>query len=1261
MNPIKVFSDKLNALLDSWMDRMGLSIRTKLIVIFLIVKIVPLVVLLLIAWSQFAVLGKDIGLRTSHLTEEMTTTITTGGEMAVDDTTNALIANAVEQIERITTDTAHAVADFLYERDNDIRFLATLEPTEENYRGFAETRTGRLTKQGVWDLSKDGMIWECKNAPQHEGRGDVSTNEENNDEVNGTGFNYRPADTYTFVDVPYYDEISFIGPDLVEQFKVVPEDSAKKHFPMDEEPRDISDKANTYVGAEGYGGVIENLEPGEIYVSDVIGAYVPSHFIGMYTPKQIIISAINAEVAALVAMEPQTDEISALADILAGLAGEGIRSIETAGSALGPGDCITGSALGPGDCEMLMDGTIHETLLMIDNAAKDVSSPELRERIVALKNKVSGLKFDPAEEAFAGEENPLGIHFEGIVRWVTPVERDGEVIGYVSFALNHDHIMEFTDHITPLAERYKELSSAFEGNYAFIWDYQCRNIAHPRHHSVVGYDPETGAPQIPWLETSIYEGLLKGIGGEGLPDLKDRWCNVINDPEPPDPDHPGIGRLLPGVDVFDGQSRTKRPAPELTAAGLVGLDGRYLNNAPQCTGWMDLTQEGGSGSFYILWSGLYKLTTAAAIPYYTGQYAPSEANGFSKRGFAMVTVGAGLEDFQRPAESTAEAIAQVVADANESIMASAAEAQQMITDSMGATTFQLSATTAIIVFVVILIAIWMASFIAGNINVLVRGLTRFRMGDRRFRFLTARTDEFGDLADIFDDMAGSIETSVASPLSITDMDLNIVYMNDMGLEASGNANVNVVGKSYKNFSVYPFATEYCPISAFEQGRDAEVYFNERNGRYYKGSAKYLFGREGEKIGYIIASTDMTDASLNRLTLEHAVEEAQRANEHKNEFLARMSHEIRTPMNAIIGVTNIVEKKLGSIKGPVPGLSDIKGNISQIENSSQHLLGLLNDILDLSKIEAGKIVIAHENVNISKLADAVKGIILPRCSDNAIDFEMEIDESLSDTLYVTDPLRLRQVLINLLGNAVKFTPEHGHIRFQINKASDNGETARLLFLVEDDGIGIDKEYLLHIFEAFEQGDGSITRKYGGTGLGLPISRSMVQMLGGDIEVRSETGKGSCFTFELELKAAGAAARDTEPEKREASDFSGKRILIVDDVDINRMIVASLLGDTGITSLEAGDGSEAVDIFKESDEGSINIILMDVMMPVLDGLEATAAIRALPRADAKSVPIIALTANAFKEDVDKTLASGMDAHLAKPIDPDTLIEMIKSFLI
>jgi CheY-like chemotaxis protein len=365
----------------------------------------------------------------------------------------------------------------------------------------------------------------------------------------------------------------------------------------------------------------------------------------------------------------------------------------------------------------------------------------------------------------------------------------------------------------------------------------------------------------------------------------------------------------------------------------------------------------------------------------------------------------------------------------------------------------------------------------------------------------------------------------------------------------------------------------------------------------------------------------------------------------------MSHEIRTPMNAIIGMTGIVKKKIAS---PEADPVEILANIGQIETSSQHLLGLLNDILDISKIEAGKIEITYEAADLLKLTGTVNTIIQPRCEEKSIWFHI-VSNIDGQHFYETDTLRLRQVLINLLGNAVKFTPEKGRIDFETNLKERKDGKALIEFVIRDTGIGIEESALDSLFKPFEQANNQISKKFGGTGLGLAISRSIVQLFGGDITVKSAPGKGTEFSFSLWLNET-AAEEAPELAIEDPTDlFKGKRALLVDDVEINRIIAASMLEITGIEIDEADDGFAAIKKFKESPENSYDIIYMDVQMPSLNGYDATRAIRTLNRPDAKEVPIVALTANAFKDDIERALESGMNAHLAKPMEMDKVMEV------
>jgi signal transduction histidine kinase/CheY-like chemotaxis protein/HAMP domain-containing protein len=889
---------------------------------------------------------------------------------------------------------------------------------------------------------------------------------------------------------------------------------------MDRTRKNISSRLNTYVKAETYFDELKNLKPGEIYVSDVIGAYVRSHLIGMYTP-------------------------------------------ENAGT--------------------------------------------------------RGLEFKPEEEAFAGKENPNGRRFKGIIRWAAPVLRGGRIAGYVTLALDHDHIMEFVDRVTPMAERYVEMPSAYDGNYAFIWDYQCRNICHPRHHSIVGFNPETGEPETPWLEDRIYNDWQ----ASGLP----------------------YTEFIKGVPAFQAQSRSRKPAPELTAAGLVGLDGRYLNNAPQCIGWFDLTREGGSGSFLILWSGIWKPNTAAAIPYYTGNY------GKTKRGFGFVAIGAGLEDFQRPALETKAVLDTVIGNANQVLENVAGDTRKAISNNLLRTNISLGISAGLMITLVVLIAIWMASAFTNSIMNLNKGISRFRAGERQFRFHAPVKDELGALADSFDEMADSLVAADRDLLVIISIDQKVIYVNNRALDSINKPLDEVIGRPYGEISFYPVDPKYNPVTALWEDREPEILYLPDKDQYVRGKATYLKDKNGENIGYIITTSDVTEMVTQQKELERAVAEANNANAHKGEFLARMSHEIRTPMNAIIGMTNIVKKQLGENSDD---RDTVMNNIGQIEASSQHLLGLLNDILDISKIEAGKIELSSEPVDLCKLANTVTTIIKPRCEEKNITFDTHFD--LPPRInHLCDPLRLRQVLINLLGNAVKFTPEMGTVSFSIILKKRNNGISWIDFSVKDTGIGIPEAALEKLFKPFEQGNKAITQKYGGTGLGLVISKSIVQLFGGDIEVKSKAGQGSEFCFELTLAEAAADEEEEVAAEDVAGKLKGRRALLADDVAINRMIAISLLEETGLEVDEAEDGVQAVDVFKKSAQDYYDIIYMDIQMPNMDGYETTAQIRALDRPDAKTVPIVALTANAFKEDIDKATANGMNAHLAKPMEPEKVLEV------
>ncbi len=612
----------------------------------------------------------------------------------------------------------------------------------------------------------------------------------------------------------------------------------------------------------------------------------------------------------------------------------------------------------------------------------------------------------------------------------------------------------------------------------------------------------------------------------------------------------------------------------------------------------------------------------------------------------------------------------------------------------------------------------------------------------------------------------------------------ILDINPVASRMFGDDKEKIIGKRCHKF-ICPTEKESCPIMDKNQTVDrSERRFVRADGKIIpiiKSVAKIYYNGRQALLESFTDISKLKEAEQKLLQLKIA----EQASKAKSDFLSRMSHEMRTPMNAIIGMTRIAEK--------TDDVDRLKYCLSMIGVSSAHLLDLINDILDMSKIEAGKLELNETPFHLEKTLIKICNLIMDSVEQKHIDLKVIIDPDVGQ-MYIGDELRLKQVLTNLLSNALKFTPEGGRIALSVEEAERDQKFSRLRFAVSDTGIGMNQEQMQRLFRAFEQADNSISRKFGGTGLGLVISKNIVEKMGGTIWTVSEPGQGSTFTFEVliqrvrdEQPAApvfapaavrllvvdgdvgvrkyfrsivghhhisveeadsgaqailaveasakaglpydgifidralpdmdaleivrgfhGAADPDTivvmtsffawsgmdktargvgirrfmtkplfsstimecleamlpgkavqKPREVAArQDLSGLTILLVEDVEINREIFSALLEDTGVIVHTAENGREAIEKFA-SDMERYDMIFMDIQMPEMDGYQATRHIRALDSDRAKSIPIIAMTANAFSEDVERSLAYGMNGHLTKPINEEDVIEKILFF--
>ena len=591
----------------------NLSIKAKLIIIFILFKVIPLLFLAWIAIVSFREIdtllkeSSDDIIRSSQQAIEKTT------NTAINESIKALDAKSQSNLEHKTVIIADQIARFLRERDEDIRFLSRMVIKQRSLKAFYEQKRRGVYLPAAYRYDETYDRW----VPRQKRISDqVITQTKLSDNTNAFHKVHKHQREKKII--PIYREVTFYKPNGQELYKVSTIDKALKN---------ISIRKNTYLHAETYFQEAKKLKEGEIYVSRVIGAYIPSPVIGAFTKAK---------------------------------------------------------------------------------AAK------------------AGIDFAPQNYAYAGKENPLGKKFEGIIRFVTPIYEKKKLKGYLTLALDHRHIMDFTDYFDPLAPETLDIPDASNGNYAFLWDKDFLCISHPRDYFIVGYDPKTGKRVPGWIDAEMAEKFKESNESD-------------------------LNAFLQKQPIFFEQSLKKKPNIEQIKKGQVGLDCKYLNFAPQCEGWSELVSDGGYGSFVIYWSKIWKLTTAASIPYYTGQY------GKSKIGFGFVTIGANIAKFHSAATQTKKEIDAIFEKENSNIRKSISSISHAIYREIHDQISQISLVTLLLTLLVIYVAIRIANNISERVKKVLIGTQRLKEQDFEYKIETDSHDELDELAVSFNEMAEAIQ------------------------------------------------------------------------------------------------------------------------------------------------------------------------------------------------------------------------------------------------------------------------------------------------------------------------------------------------------------------------------------------------------------------------------------------------------------------------------------------------------------------------
>lgn len=1212
----------------------SLGIRSKLIIIFILIKVVPLAALAWFSWEEIANLSATVEKQVTRMLGDTQKVVGGVTELSTENSIQALDSKSREAIERLTTDTARQVAEFLYDRDRDISLASTLPVSTEYYRRFLNSRFRGVTLHTPWKMNATGDGW----IPAEWDKAETTVQIVAKNKDNSKDFHYRPPDSGAIrINRPLYMEMTFVDLSGNELIKVGSSDE------LSPARKNIAQKINTYCNAESYFPHLQKLKPGEIYVSEVIGEYIKGHMIGTYSETR------------------------------------------------------------------------------------------------ALEN---GIAFNPEDSGYAGKENPVGKRFQGIVRWATPVLKNNTITGYVTLALDHTHIMEFTDHIIPTKERYSAISDAGSGNYAFMWDYKGRNISHPRDYFIHGYDPATGEQAVPWLDTELYE--LWNDNGKSVSSFES---------------------VAP---QFKEQSLEKKPAPPLTKAGMLGLDCRYLNFAPQCSGWFNLTHDGGSGSFVIFWSGLWKLTTAAAIPYYTGIY------GESPRGFGFVTIGANVNEFHSSALQTAEKIQEIEASFTQRLDEEKQSQIEFIRQTLDTTFRNLTFYTLLMIAGVIVIAFIMAGLLTSRIMTIVKGFRLFQQGDRSHRLEIAASDEMGQMASAYNEMAETIEKHI-SDIETSKVELEGVNeilerevterrkaqdelaehhanlekavnqrteelkrevterkrieetqneiekrlreQNGASLDLAGNQQIYKGDLDLSLDFIVPLAARTlkvsrCGIWLLDEARttsscrklvfDGEIvepdqhdFTAEYNPQLFKGlrqnktiftrhvnedknmieiAGKYLPDRNikslmlasisehGEFAGWVSFAQLNRDrewhldevnfaASVADITgLAISAARQRQATVEKEELTTRLrraekmealgtlaggvAHDLNNILSGIVSYPELLLLKL-------PKDSQLREPVNTILSSGKRAAAIVQDLLTMARRGVSNVEVINLNRIIEDYLASPEHNDLKQHHED-IRLETKLEPGLLNIL--GSSAHLSKTLMNLVSNAfeaiplsglVTITSESCYIDRPIKGYDVVKEGDYVALTVEDTGVGIAPEDFNRIFEPFYT-----KKKMGrsGTGLGMAVVWGTVKDHQGYIDFDSGDKAGSRFT--LYFPVTRKQSEEAIPKQVKDYQGRGESILVVDDVEEQREIASAILTTLGYEVHSVESGETAVQFLSEK---NADLVILDMIMdPGMDGLDTYQQITRL-QPDQR---VIIASGFSETERTNEVLRQGASLYVKKP---------------